>query len=110
MLQWVEAVYSCLGWTAKIAVFTAEWAYLNGEDLTHLEGALGWVLVVELILAANVALVCQQENVYASVNTSVNALTARFRAWVRRKKRWRRLGRHLTSWTPSSTWRFAHTG
>jgi hypothetical protein len=28
--RWVETVYSCLGWTAKIAVFAVEWAHLSG--------------------------------------------------------------------------------
>lgn len=33
---WVETVYSCLGWTSKLAVFAVEWAYLNGENEGHL--------------------------------------------------------------------------
>ena len=33
---WVETMYSCLGWTAKIAVFAVEWAYLNGLTLSML--------------------------------------------------------------------------
>jgi len=57
--QWVEAVYSCLGWTAKIAVFTAEWAYLNGLNLTRLDRPLLGIVAVELVLAANVAWVCR---------------------------------------------------
>ena len=42
--DWVESVYSCLGWAAKISVFITEYSYLQNdrEGSTHIDNiALG---------------------------------------------------------------------
>lgn len=52
--QWVETVYSCLGWTAKIAVFSVEWAHLNGvrESQLNLFALLDVVLAMAVVVTA----------------------------------------------------------
>ncbi len=37
--EWVESIYSVLGWTAKISVFTAEYVYLTEESRDLLDDA-----------------------------------------------------------------------
>ena len=34
---WVEAVYSCLGWAAKLAVFSTEYVYLKDNKIETAE-------------------------------------------------------------------------
>ena len=47
--RWVEAVYSCLGWVAKVAVFAVEWAHFAGMPNRTLP--LFWLLHVFLLAA-----------------------------------------------------------
>jgi len=46
--RWVESVYSCLGWAAKLVVFATEWAYLNGADLV--QGPTAALLALHAVL------------------------------------------------------------
>lgn len=45
---WVETLYSCLGWSSKILVFSTEWAYLSGASESTVD-FIGSVLLVVAI-------------------------------------------------------------
>lgn len=49
---WVETMYSCLGWAAKVAVFAVEWAYLSGVQTSMLSMFIVMhVFLVSVIIA-----------------------------------------------------------
>ena len=45
-LEWVEAIYSALGWIAKLAVLGPEWLHLRGESTTTVNAVVAVFLVV----------------------------------------------------------------
>ena len=56
--NWVEAVYSCLGWAAKLAVFSTEYVYLkeNREESDELtEVAVGFGVFALLVTGLTVS-------------------------------------------------------
>lgn len=45
-LDWVEAIYSALGWIAKLGVLGPEWLYLRGEGVATINAVVASFLVV----------------------------------------------------------------
>ena len=48
-MAWVEAIYSALGWTSKLAVFIPEWLYLRGESAAIVNGVALGVIVISIV-------------------------------------------------------------